>query len=141
MNPTAAIAILSGISLVSVGICFWLAQRLSKNLRSHQIQLRDMYDQASTYREFTSRTIEVLNHAGAGVAKRVAENLEVTEAILHLAPNLFEECHGLRFWLKAEHEFLSKLYKTCLPYLNHAQRNIWDTVIEKEKRDAIFEDL
>jgi len=53
--------------------------------------------------------LQVLNTDVGGIRKRINESAEIVDAIATHAPDLFDQCKGLAFWLHANDQFLVDL--------------------------------
>lgn len=80
--------------------------RLAEVELTYQLDVEEM-------RQHLARQVvidNVLLSSLGGIKKRLSESLEIVETIQATAPDLFERCDGLLYWLHANDQFLVRLH-------------------------------
>lgn len=80
----------------------------------HSRQAMDRYclylaEEAQGLRRQLNAIVDVIEHRGGGVEKRISEQQEILAAITTRQPVLFKDESGLKHWLNAHSEFFGAL--------------------------------
>lgn len=79
---------------------------------------------------------KAVESTAGGIGKRVWENIEITESINSLSPELFKQCPSLIYDLHATDQFLNALCDAMANGLHPTQRELVER--QKTERAALF---
>lgn len=83
-----------------------------------------------------ARIREAVESTAGGIGKRVWENIEITESINSLSPELFKQCPSLIYDLHATDQFLNSLCDAMANGLHPTQKELVER--QKTERAALF---
>lgn len=125
---------------------FFLIKNLHANHESAQqsAKLR-LLEQQSVIDE-QRQTIKAISHVlnqtvGGGISKRLNENIEITELIYRLKPELFSKDSNLIYLLHAHDQFFMELATAATPFLESHVIEFIDIERNKNNRGQIFFDI